>query len=101
MMDFFNTQMKLAGLSQAEGNPVIACQVNLDKNFAFLEVSVNNMIYAIVMVIFKLVILFKLFFPRYNFGDLSLKSSRGRKIFFNIQSIPQLILGDTGSIRIV
>ena len=39
MMDFFNTQMKMAGLSQAEGNPVIACQVNLDKNFAFLEVS--------------------------------------------------------------
>ncbi len=38
MMDFFNTQMKLAGLAQAEGNPVIACQVNLDKNFAFLEV---------------------------------------------------------------
>lgn len=37
MMDFFNTQMKLAGLAQAEGNPVIACQVNLDKNFAFLE----------------------------------------------------------------
>ena len=40
MMDFFNTQMKMAGLAQAEGNPVIACQVNLDKNFAFLEVSV-------------------------------------------------------------
>ena len=38
MMDFFNNQMKLAGLSQADGNPVIACQVNLDKNFAFLEV---------------------------------------------------------------
>lgn len=37
MMDFFNNQMKLAGLSQADGNPVIACQVNLDKNFAFLE----------------------------------------------------------------
>ena len=40
MMDFFNTQMKLAGLAQAEGNPVIACQVNLDKNFAFLEVCI-------------------------------------------------------------
>ena len=39
-MDFFNTQMKLAGLAQAEGNPVIACQVNLDKNFAFLEVCI-------------------------------------------------------------
>ena len=38
-MDYFNTQMKMAGLAQAEGNPVIACQVNLDKNFAFLEVS--------------------------------------------------------------
>jgi len=37
MMDFFNTQMKVASLSQAEGNPIIACQVNLDKNFAFLE----------------------------------------------------------------
>lgn len=37
MMDFFNTQMKHAGLAQAEGNPVIACQVNLDKNFAFIE----------------------------------------------------------------
>ena len=41
MMDFFNTQMKLAGLAQAEGNPVIACQVNLDKNFAFLEVCMS------------------------------------------------------------
>lgn len=37
MIDFFSTQMKMAGLAQAEGNPVIACQVNLDKNFAFLE----------------------------------------------------------------
>ena len=39
-MDYFNTQMKMAGLAQAEGNPVIACQVNLDKNFAFLEVNI-------------------------------------------------------------
>ena len=37
MMDFFNGQMELAGLSQAEGPPVIAVQINLDKNFAFLE----------------------------------------------------------------
>lgn len=41
MMDFFNTQMKMAGLVQAEGNPVIACQVNLDKNFAFIEVTTS------------------------------------------------------------
>jgi splicing factor U2AF subunit len=39
MMDFFNHQMKITGLAQAEGNPVIAVQINLDKNFAFLEVK--------------------------------------------------------------
>ncbi|WAQ96896.1 U2AF2-like protein [Mya arenaria] len=37
MMDFFNDQMKMSGLAQAEGNPVIAVQINLDKNFAFVE----------------------------------------------------------------
>ncbi|CAL1544686.1 unnamed protein product [Lymnaea stagnalis] len=37
MMDFFNHQMRITGLAQAEGNPVIAVQINLDKNFAFLE----------------------------------------------------------------
>lgn len=29
--------MHLCGLAQAAGNPVIACQINLDKNFAFIE----------------------------------------------------------------
>jgi splicing factor U2AF subunit len=38
MMDFFNQQMHLSGLSQAPGHPILACQINLDKNFAFLEV---------------------------------------------------------------
>uniref|UniRef100_T1JHC7 U2 snRNP auxiliary factor large subunit n=1 Tax=Strigamia maritima TaxID=126957 RepID=T1JHC7_STRMM len=37
MMDFFNQQMHVAGLAQALGNPILACQINLDKNFAFLE----------------------------------------------------------------
>ena len=37
MMDYFNQQMHLSGLAQADGNPILACQVNLDKNFAFLE----------------------------------------------------------------
>ncbi|XP_014664494.1 PREDICTED: splicing factor U2AF 50 kDa subunit-like isoform X2 [Priapulus caudatus] len=37
MMDFFNHQMKITGLAQAAGNPILACQINLDKNFAFLE----------------------------------------------------------------
>ncbi len=39
MMEFFNQQMQLTGLSQTEGHPVIAVQINLDKNFAFLEVN--------------------------------------------------------------
>jgi len=39
MMDFFNNQMNMAGmLSQTDGSAIISCQVNLDKNFAFLEV---------------------------------------------------------------
>lgn len=38
MAEFFNAQMRLAGLSQAPTNPVLAVQINQDKNFAFLEV---------------------------------------------------------------
>uniref|UniRef100_H2Z1Z9 Splicing factor U2AF subunit n=1 Tax=Ciona savignyi TaxID=51511 RepID=H2Z1Z9_CIOSA len=37
MMDFFNNQMQIAGLTQAPGQPILAVQINLDKNFAFLE----------------------------------------------------------------
>ncbi|MFH4979565.1 hypothetical protein AB6A40_006274 [Gnathostoma spinigerum] len=37
MLDFFNQQMHLCGLAQAPGNPVLVCQINLDKNFAFIE----------------------------------------------------------------
>lgn len=39
MMDFFNEQMTVTGLKQTEGNAIIAVQINLDKNFAFLEVQ--------------------------------------------------------------
>ena len=42
MMDFFNQQMELTGLAQSEGQPVIAVQINLDKNFAFLEVNLED-----------------------------------------------------------
>ena len=31
MMDYFNQQMHLSRLAQADGNPILACQVNLDK----------------------------------------------------------------------
>nr|CAD2146600.1 unnamed protein product [Meloidogyne enterolobii] len=34
---FSGCYMHLCGLAQAPGNPVIACQINLDKNFAFIE----------------------------------------------------------------
>jgi splicing factor U2AF subunit len=37
MVDFFNQQMLDCGLNNAPGNPVLACQINLDKNFAFIE----------------------------------------------------------------
>ena len=33
IMDFFNQQMHLSGLVQADGNPILTCQVNfLDQN---------------------------------------------------------------------
>lgn len=38
MVEYFNHQMHACGFAQAPGNPVLACQINLDKNFAFLEV---------------------------------------------------------------
>ncbi|GAA57078.1 hypothetical protein CRM22_006892 [Opisthorchis felineus] len=37
MMEFFNKQMRAQGLVQAEGSPIIAVQINMEKNFAFLE----------------------------------------------------------------
>lgn len=37
MISFFNQQMHISGLAQTTGNPVLACQINVDKNFAFLE----------------------------------------------------------------
>ena len=40
MVDFFNAKMIEAKLTTQPGNPVLACQINLDKNFAFLEVCI-------------------------------------------------------------
>ena len=40
MMEFFNQQMHMAGLATGPGNPVLAVQINLDKNFAFLEIRI-------------------------------------------------------------
>ncbi|KAL3320822.1 U2 small nuclear RNA auxiliary factor 2 [Cichlidogyrus casuarinus] len=37
MMEFFNDNMRSQGLCQAEGDPIIAVQINMEKNFAFLE----------------------------------------------------------------
>lgn len=37
MIDFFNAKMRESNLVKQPGNPVLACQINLEKNFAFLE----------------------------------------------------------------
>ena len=42
--------MKITGLAQAEGNPVIAVQINLDKNFAFLEVKSMLFIFCLIWI---------------------------------------------------
>ena len=38
MVDFFNAKMRESDIARQPGNPVLACQINLEKNFAFLEV---------------------------------------------------------------
>ena len=38
MIDVFNEKMVNSGLISAPGNPVLAVQINMDKNFAFIEV---------------------------------------------------------------
>lgn len=42
MMEFFNSQMRSCNFVQATGNSVLAVQINLDKNFAFLEVNIEQ-----------------------------------------------------------
>ncbi len=39
MIQLFNDTMMTSGLSSAPGNPVLAVQINMDKNFAFVEVK--------------------------------------------------------------
>lgn len=56
MMEFFNQQMHLSGLAQAAGNPVLACQINLDKNFAFLEVIIYLFIFLFIFLYRKIYI---------------------------------------------
>ena len=50
MVDYFNNQMKISGLTNTEGDSVIACQINLDKNYAFIEVT-RFIIYQITRVL--------------------------------------------------
>ena len=38
MVNFFNEKMLEAKLCSAPGLPVLAVQINMDKNFAFIEV---------------------------------------------------------------
>ena len=39
MITFFNDKMQESGLTSAPGYPVLAVQINMDKNFAFVEVN--------------------------------------------------------------
>jgi len=57
MIDFFNAKMRESDLSRQSGNPVLACQINLEKNFAFLEVN-----YALIPTLFNKKIIFYIFF---------------------------------------
>lgn len=41
VVDYFNEKMVKSNLTSAPGNPVLAVQINMDKNFAFIEVGLN------------------------------------------------------------
>ena len=38
MVEFFNAKMQECGLCTASGRPVITAQIDMEKNYAFLEV---------------------------------------------------------------
>lgn len=40
MIEFFNQQLHLFGLFEGDGNPVLACKIDIGRNYAFLEVHV-------------------------------------------------------------
>ena len=46
MIEFFNAKMQEAKLNTAPGNPVIAAQINLEQNFAFIEVNITNQMFV-------------------------------------------------------
>ena len=46
MLKFFNEKMAEANLITAAGMPVLAVQINMDKNFAFVEVCVRVGVYV-------------------------------------------------------
>lgn len=52
MLRFFNDKMVESNLLAAPGNPVLAVQINMDKNFAFVEVrTIINLMYVYIMMI--------------------------------------------------
>lgn len=42
VITFFNEKMQESGLTSAPGYPVLAVQINMDKNFAFVEVCLDT-----------------------------------------------------------
>ena len=42
MINFFNDKMQESRLCSAPGYPVLAVQINMDKNFAFVEVIMSD-----------------------------------------------------------
>jgi hypothetical protein len=56
LSDFFNSTMVQLNITTAPGNPVIAVQINHDKNYAFVEVryfkehfNLSNLSYFIIL----------------------------------------------------
>ena len=50
MMSFFNDKMVDSKLTSAPGLPILAVQINDDKNFAFIEVHYMHILYVLARV---------------------------------------------------
>jgi len=71
----------MAGMAQADGSAIISCQVNLDKNFAFLEVS-RLYILMFSLALYSLILLSRFPRPRDSPG-LFPENSRTWKVLEN------------------
>ena len=79
MIEFFNAKMQEAKLNTAPGNPVIAAQINLEQNFAFIEVHCYGLVSFLGICLFAGICVFYMIGTTYTcINGLKLKLSSAK-----------------------